>query len=128
MSGGAAHACNLADGAPLSPESMGETGDNQDRIVGEGLRHHESLQPLLRLRDHRDAVLPFTRNPPVPATNNIAENDLGMEKVKQRISGCHRSMEGAINRTIIRTVPATAHRAGTCRTRLASRYRNLGVT
>jgi len=68
------------------------------------------LIPVKRLRDHRDVVLLFTRNPPVPVTNNIAELDLGMEKVKQRISGCHRSMEGAINRTIIRTVPATARR------------------
>jgi len=70
------------------------------------------LIPVKRLRDHCDAILPFTGNPPVPATNNIAELDLGMEKVKQRISGCHRSMEGAINRTIIRTVPATARRQG----------------
>ena len=103
---GAVHACNLADGAPLSPDTMREIGDSQDRIVGEGLRHHESLKPLsspgrrgrrkwrkghnllLRLRDHRDAVLPFTGNPLVPATNNIAELDLCMEKVKQKISGC----------------------------------------
>ncbi|MCY4183829.1 MAG: transposase [Rhodobacteraceae bacterium] len=120
----------LPDGAPLSPEAMGEIGDSYDRIAGEGLGYHASLKPLsspgrrgrrrrrkgynplLRLRDHRDAVLLFTRNPPVPATNNIAELDLGMEKVRQRISGCHRSMEEAINRTIIRTVPATARKQG----------------
>ena len=56
------------------------------------------------------AVLLFTRNPPVPATNNITELDLEMEKVRQKISGYHRSMEGAINRAIIKTVPATACR------------------
>ena len=127
---GAVHACNLADGAPLSPETMRDIREKYDRIVGEGLRHHESLKPLsspgsrgrkkrrkghnllLRLRDHGDAVLLFTRNPLVPATNNIAELDLRMEKVKQKISGCHRSMEGAINRTIIRTVLATARKQG----------------
>ena len=99
-------------------------------IFKDGLGYHASLQPLsspsrrgrrkrrrgynplLRLREHRDAVLLFAGNPPVPATNHIAELDLGMERVKQRISGCHRSMEEAINRTIIRTVMATARRQG----------------
>ena len=127
---GAVHTCNLADGAPLSSGIIREIRENYDRIVGEGLRHHESRKPmaspgkrrrkkrrkghnrLLRLRDHGDAVLLFTRNPLVPATNNIAELDLRMEKVKQKISGCHRSMEGAINRTIIRTVLATARKQG----------------
>ena len=127
---GAVHACNLADGAPLAPEAMREIGDNHDRIVRDGLRYHESREPLssagkrgrkkrrkghnllLRLRDHGDAVLLFTRNPLVPATNNLAELALRMEKVKQKISGCHRSMEGAINRTIIRTVLATARKQG----------------
>jgi len=113
MSGGAAHACNPADGAPLSPEAMGETGDNQDRIVGEGLRHHESLQPLLRLRDHRDAVLLFTGNPSVPAKNNIAELDLrDGEGEAEDIGVPPQHGGGAISRTIIRTIPATARRQG----------------
>ena len=127
---GVVHACNLADGAPLSPETMRDIREKYDRIVEGGLRHHEALKPLSssgsrgrkkrrkghnllrRLRDQGDAVLLFTRNPLVPATNNSAELDLRMEKVKQKISGCHRSMEGAINRTIIRTVLATARKQG----------------
>ena len=127
---GAVHECNLARGSPLAPDIIREIADNHDRIVEEGFRYHESLQPLpsngrrgrkrqrkgynllLRLRDHRDAVLLFTRNPLVPATNNMAELAIRMEKVQQKISGSFRSRQGAVNRTIIRTVLATARKQG----------------
>ena len=72
----------------------------------------QGLQSVVATAGPSRCCPPFTGNPPVPATNNIAENPLGMERVKQRISGCHRSMEGAISHTIIRTVPATARRQG----------------
>ena len=125
---GAVHECNLARGSPLSPDIIREIADTYDRIVEEGFRYHESLEPvpsngrrgrkrqrkgynlLLRLRDHRDAVLMFTRNPLVPATNNMAELAIRMEKVQQKISGSFRSRQGAVNRTIIKTVLATARK------------------
>ncbi len=44
-----------------------------------------------RLRDNETAVLLFAKNPNVPFTNNRAERDLRMAKVKQKISGCFRS-------------------------------------
>lgn len=127
---GAVHECNLARGSPLAPDMIMEVADSYDLIVEEGFRYHESLQPLpsngrrgrkrqrkgynllLRLRDHRDAVLLFTRNPLVPATNNMAELAIRMEKVQQKISGSFRSRQGAVNRTIIRTVLATARKQG----------------
>ena len=82
------------------------------RILNCGISYHESLQPLtkpkrgrtplrighnlaLRLKNHSDAVLRFLVIPEVPFTNNQAEQDLRMMKVKQKISGGFRSAHGA---------------------------------
>ena len=48
-----------------------------------------------RLRDHETAVLLFAKNPHVSFTNNRAERDLRMSKVKQKVSGCFRTREYA---------------------------------
>lgn len=44
-----------------------------------------------RLDKHQNAVLLFASNPHVAFTNNRAERDLRMTKVKQKISGCFRT-------------------------------------
>lgn len=44
-----------------------------------------------RLSKYEDAVLLFAKNPHVPFTNNRAERDLRMAKVKQKVSGCFRT-------------------------------------
>jgi transposase len=44
-----------------------------------------------RLKRYQAAVLLFARLPHVPFTNNRAERDLRMSKVKQKISGCFRT-------------------------------------
>ncbi len=48
-----------------------------------------------RLEKYETAVLLFAREPHVPFTNNWAERDLRMAKVKQKISGCFRSKQYA---------------------------------
>jgi hypothetical protein len=46
---------------------------------------------LERMQTHEVSVLLFAKDPHVSFTNNRAEHDLRMSKVKQKVSGCFRS-------------------------------------
>ncbi|MCP5037735.1 MAG: IS66 family transposase [Rhodobacteraceae bacterium] len=48
-----------------------------------------------RLKQHETAVLLFAKLPHVSFTNNRAERDLRMSKVKQKVSGCFRTSQYA---------------------------------
>lgn len=126
------HAVNLAreKTVALRPATIRAAERIYDRIVRDGIAWHEAQPPLprdikrgrirrrtghnllLRLQQHKQAVLLFLHNPAVPFTNNEAERDGRMMKLRQKISGCFRTPEGAENFACLRTLIGTARKRG----------------
>jgi transposase len=67
---------------------------------------------LIRLHRYKDAVLRFLVDFSVPFTNNLAEQDLRMMKVRQKISGGFRTLQGARDFACLRSIVSTARKQG----------------
>jgi transposase len=67
---------------------------------------------LNRLEDFEMSVLAFTIFEEVPFTNNGAERDIRMEKTKQKVSGCFRTLHGARVFARIRSYISTSRKRG----------------
>jgi transposase len=64
------------------------------------------------LQQHEEAVLAFAFDKEVPFTNNQAERDLRPAKLKQKVSGCFRTLAGAQVYARIEGFLSTARKQG----------------
>ena len=77
---------------------------------GKLMKKHHAL--ACRLRDRRDDYLRFTADWRTPADNNGSERDIRMAKLKQKVSGCLRTLTGARQFCAIRSYLSTAAKHG----------------
>lgn len=96
----------LAEGSAINPEAKRE-GARRGRI-----KQTPAINLLRRMHEHATEVLRFVTDLRVPFTNNLGERAIRMPKVKQKISGCFRTIKGAESFCIIRSYLDTMHKQG----------------
>ncbi|MCB9274965.1 MAG: IS66 family transposase [Lewinellaceae bacterium] len=110
----------------LSPATLSRYRGLYEELVQKGLKANPYKPPpkkkrgrkkktkprnlIERFRDYADDILRFFYDFKVPFDNNFSERDIRMMKVKQKISGCFRSFDGAKFFARIRSFIVTARK------------------
>jgi transposase len=122
----AAAAAREAGLAAVPAPAIAQFRQRYTEILDQGERRHPRRDPppgtrrrvkqtpaynlIARLREHRDEVLRFISDLRVPFDNNQAERDIRMPKLKQKVSGCFRSADGATAFATVRSYLSTLHK------------------
>ncbi|HQU09383.1 MAG TPA: IS66 family transposase, partial [Opitutales bacterium] len=118
-----------SDQSSLPNEILSRLDQGYTQILTEGIEYHSQLPPLPkgtrgkqkqragknlldRLSSCRDCVLRFMHDFSVPFTNNQAEQDIRMVKLKQKVAGSFRTLLGAKMFCRIRSYISTARKQG----------------
>ncbi len=118
-----------ASSSSLPTERLTYYESKYDEIIAEGLaanpppaepqppkkgpRKQSPAKNLLdRLQKHKSGVLDFMYDFRVPFDNNLAERDVRMIKVKQKVSGAFRTKAGADTFCAVRSYISTARKQG----------------
>jgi transposase len=88
------------------PDSPAKSGKRGRKAKNKSLRLIETFQ------QKKEQTLRFLYESKVPFDNNLAERDLRMIKVKQKISGCFRTVKGAKTFCRIRSYISTVKKQG----------------
>jgi len=85
---------------------LSQTAARSDKVM----KKHNAL--ARRLLDRQDDYLRFTTDWRIPADNNGSERDIHMIKLRQKVSGCLRTLTGAKQFCAIRSYLSTAAKHG----------------
>ena len=112
----------------LKPKDYERVEDIYDQILWQGFfelpnfpeptgkrgrpKHTDAQNLWMRLYDYKDSILLFMKEKEVDPTNNRAERDLRMTKVKKKVSGCFRTYEMAQHFCLIYSYVKTMRNKG----------------
>lgn len=106
----------LEQSAYFNQRSTAILDDAEDEIGAlpplPGRKKHPAVNLLKRLRAEHDAVLAFMSDFSVPFDNNLAERDVRMMKVQQKVSGGFRQLTSAHAFCAVRSYITTARKNG----------------